>query len=85
MAGWKDHEDLHPEEKQYSVIKMDEWKAPSDDDFAYKITEIDSLSEGPQTTAGRGESIIILDEDGNTVSVTDGPDHPTHTTTRDPE
>jgi hypothetical protein len=55
MAGWKDHEELHPEEKQYSVIKMDEWKAPSDDDFAYKITEIDSLSEGPQTTAGRGE------------------------------
>ena len=28
MAGWNDHEDLHPEEKQYSVIKMDEWKAP---------------------------------------------------------
>jgi hypothetical protein len=47
MAGWKDHEELHPEEKQYSVIKMDEWKAPSDDDFAYKITEIDSLSEAP--------------------------------------
>jgi len=28
-------------------------------------------------------SIVILDEDGNTVSVTEGPDHPTDTTTRD--
>jgi hypothetical protein len=85
MVGWKDHDNLQPKEKQYSVIKMDEWKAPSDDDFAYKITEIDSLSEGPQTAAGRGESIIILDEDGNTVSVTEGPSHSTAVETRDPE
>lgn len=83
MAGWRDHEEVHPEEKKYSVVRMDEWKAPSDDDFAIKIAEIDSLDEGPTTVAGRGESIVILDEDGNTVSVTEGPDHPTDTTTRD--
>jgi len=72
-----------PEEKQYSVVKLDTWKAPVDDDFAWKIDEINSLDEGPKTTAGRGESILILDEDGNSVSTTDGPDHPTDTTTRD--
>lgn len=83
MAGWKDREDLHPEEKTYSVVKMDSWKAPADDDFALKIAEIDSLDEDPKTAAGRGESIVILDQDRNTVSVTDGPDHPTETTTRD--
>jgi hypothetical protein len=83
MAGWSDHEDVHPEDKKYSVVRMDEWKAPSDDDFAIKIAEIDSLDEEPTTVAGRGESIVILDEDGNTVSVTEGPDHPTDTTMRD--
>ena len=59
------------------------WKAPSDDDFAIKVAEIDSLEAGPTTVAGRGESIVILDADGNTVSVTEGPDHPTATTARD--
>jgi len=59
------------------------WKAPSDDDFAIKVAEIDSLEERPTTVAGRGESILILDADRNTVSVTEGPDHPTATTTGD--
>jgi hypothetical protein len=83
MAGWRDREELHPKEKKYSVIKMDSWKAPDDDDFAYKVTEINSLDEGPTTTAGVGESIIIIDEDGGRVSTTEGPDHPTKTKTRD--
>jgi hypothetical protein len=83
MAGWKNREDVHPEDKKYSVMKMESSKAPSDDDFAIKITEIDSLDEGPKTGAGRGESIVIVDQDGNTVSATDGPDHPTDVTTRD--
>ena len=83
MSRFAEQEELLPETKQFSVVKMDTWKAPSDDDFAWKVTEIDSLDEGPTTTAGRGESILILDADGNTVSTTDGPDHPTETTTRD--
>ena len=59
------------------------WKAPSNDDFVIKVAEIDSLEAGPTTVAGRGESIVILNADGNTVSVTEGRDHPTATTTRD--
>lgn len=83
MTKLGSREEYLPEEKQYSVVKLDTWKAPDDNDFAWKVGEIDSLNEGPKTTAGRGESILILDEDGNSVSTTDGPDHPTDTTTRD--
>jgi hypothetical protein len=36
-------EELHPEEKQYSVIKMDEWKAPSDIDGLNKETARQTL------------------------------------------
>jgi len=73
MVGWEDHEDVYPKEKKYSVVVLDPWKAPSDDDFVYKIEEIDSLEEGPESTAGegpmRGESIFVLDQDGNTISL----------------
>lgn len=83
MTKLGNREELLPDDKQYSVVKLDTWKAPDDDDFAWKVTEIDSLADGPTTTAGRGESILVLDEDGNSVSSTDGPDHPTKTTVRD--
>jgi hypothetical protein len=73
MVGWDDHEEVHPKEKKYSVVALDPWKAPDDDDFVYKIKEIDSLDEGPDSTSGkgvmRGESIIVLDQDGNSVSL----------------
>lgn len=78
-----EREGLRPEEKRYSVVKVDTWKAPDDDDFACKIGEIDSLEDGPVTAAGRGESTVVLDADGERVSATDGPDHPTAYTTRD--
>lgn len=83
MTRLGDREHLLPEQKQFSIVKLDTWKAPDDDDFAWKVTEIDSLEEGPATTAGRGQSILVLDADGNTVSTTAGPDHPTDTTIRD--
>jgi hypothetical protein len=76
---------LLPDEKRYSVVKVDTWKAPDDDDFAFKVGEIDSLADGPVTAAGRGESVVVLDADGKRVSATDGPDHPTASTTRDEE
>lgn len=69
-----DRSEFVPEEKQYSVVKMDEWKPPTDGDFMYKVAEIDSLDEGAVTAAGRGESILVIDSDGNTVSVTEGPE-----------
>jgi hypothetical protein len=82
MSKLGDREELLPDEGQYSVVKLDTWKPPGDDDFAIKVGEIDSLEEGPLTAAGRGESIVVLDADGNSVSTTDGPDDPTDTTTR---
>ena len=78
-----DREELLPEDEQYSVVKVDRWKLPNDEDFAYKVGEIDSLDADPITAAGRGESIIILDAEGNKVSRTSGPDHPTDYDTRD--
>lgn len=83
MSKVGDRLELRPDEKEYSVVKLDTWKAPTDDDFAIKIGELDSLEDGPRTVAGRGESIVVLDSDGNAVSATDGPDHPTETTVRD--
>ncbi|WP_152418223.1 hypothetical protein [Natrinema limicola] len=83
MSKLGDRSELRPHEKRYSVVKVDTWKAPDDDDFAYKVGEIDSLDEGPLTTAGHGESILILNEAGNSVSATNGPDHPSATTIRD--
>jgi hypothetical protein len=62
---------------------MDTWKPPTDDDFAIKVGEIDSLDEGPVTAAGRGESIVVLAADGNAVSSIDGPEDPTDLTARD--
>ena len=69
-----DRSEFIPEQKQYSVVKMDEWKPPQDDDLMCKVAEIDSLDEGPVTAAGRGESILIIDADGQTVSATEGPE-----------
>ncbi|GAB3330095.1 hypothetical protein GCM10027355_36420 [Haloplanus salinarum] len=78
-----EREELHPKEKPYSVVKIDLWKAPDDDDFAYKVGEIESLDADAITAAGRGETIAILDEEGKKVSTTSGPDDPTDYTTRD--
>ena len=78
-----DDESLHPEEKTYSVVKLDTWKAPTDDDFAYKVGEIDSVDADPMTTAGQGEEILIVDGDGNVVSETKGPKDPLDATTRE--
>lgn len=73
MVGWEDHEDVFPKEKEYSIVVLDPWKAPSDDDFVRKIEEIDSLEEGPERTGKkgsmRGETVFVLDQDGNTVSL----------------
>lgn len=74
--------ELRPTEKSYSVVKVDTWKPPDDDDFAIKVGEIKSLDADPITVAGRGESIVVLDEDGARVSQTSGPDHPTDSVTR---
>ena len=73
MAGFTDHPELHPETKPYSVIRMDEWKPPSHEDFAYKIQEISSLDElSDVPPPGTGESIIVLDEEGRNVEVVEG-------------
>lgn len=77
-----EREELLPEPGQYSVVKVDLWKAPSDEDFAYKVGEIESLDADPITVAGHGESIVILDDEGSKVSRSSGPDHPTKYTTR---
>lgn len=83
MTKLGDRPTLLPEDGAYSIDKIDTWKSPQDDDFAYKVGEISSLDEGPLTTAGRGESVLVLDADGNSVSVTDGPEDPTASTVRD--
>lgn len=78
-----DRDHLLPDKKKYSVVKFDSWKAPDDDDFMYKVGEIDSLDDDPITSAGRGVEILVYDEEGTLVSQTVGPEHPTETTTRD--
>lgn len=75
--------ELYAEEKQYSVVKLDTWKVLSDDDVVYKVGEIDSLDADPITMAGRAESVLVLDENGNTVSENSGPNRPTDYTTRE--
>ncbi|MDL0122392.1 hypothetical protein [Halobacterium salinarum] len=70
---------LAPEEKQYSAVKFDEWKAPTDPAFYTELGEFDDPDELPSTSIGRGESLVVYDADGKTVASWDGPDHPTAT------
>lgn len=83
MKQLSERKELRPDQERYSVVKLDTWKAPTDDEFALKVGEINSLDEAPITAAGRGEEIVILDAEGTPVSATEGPDHPTETTVRD--
>ena len=69
--------DLAPNEKQYSIIKFDEWKAPTDPDFYHRITETDDLNDLPVTSIGRGESLSIYNGEGKVIASWDGPDDPT--------
>lgn len=72
-----DREDLAPDDKHYSVVKFDDWKAPTDSDFWQTVTELDNLDELPISSIGRGESLVIYDVHGNTIASWEGPDHPT--------
>jgi hypothetical protein len=77
MPAPPSRDDLSPGKKQYSAVKFDEWKAPTDSDFFHKLGEFDDLDDLPVTAIGRGESLTIYDADGRTVASWDGPDHPT--------
>ncbi|TKX64361.1 hypothetical protein [Halorubrum sp. GN12_10-3_MGM] len=69
--------ELAPDDRRFSAVKFDEWKAPTDPDFYYKVAEFDDSDALPVTSIGRGESLVIYNTDGNTVASWEGPDHPT--------
>lgn len=70
MAGidWDaiDVESLLPQEKAYSVVKLDFFKPPDDPDAAVKMFEVDDLSEAEDSTPdGPGTGWLAYDADGN--------------------
>lgn len=66
-------ERVTPDEKEYSVVVFDTWKPLGTEDYAYKIKEIDDLSEIPSRELTKGEELTVYDEDGNIVRDRAGP------------
>lgn len=77
MPAPPERDELAPNNKRYSAVKFDEWKAPTDPDFYNIITEFDDPDTLPVTSIGRGESLVIYDANGNAIASWEGPDHPT--------
>lgn len=65
-----DAEGLLPENKKYSIVKLDSFKPPTDDDAAVNMYEVDDLEEAKGSTPEpEGVAWIAYDEEGNSYSV----------------
>lgn len=72
---WADVESLLPTEKQYSVVKLDYFKPPDDDDAAVKMFEVDDPEEAADSTPERpGTGWMLYDKDGNSQILSTGPE-----------
>ena len=65
-----DVEKLLPEEKKYSVVKLDFFKPPDDPDAAVKMFEVDDIDEAARSTpSGTGMGWMVYDAEGNAEQV----------------
>jgi len=62
-----------PDEKAYSVVVFDTWKPHGTEEYAYKITEIDDLSNIPSRPLSKGEELTVYDGEGNIIRDRAGP------------
>lgn len=64
----KVEEDLLPEEKAYSIVRLDTMKPPDDPEFAIKYKEVDTLDDfDPKAT--NWFTWIAYDREGNGYSI----------------
>jgi len=68
MSDWDyaNIEDLLPTEKKYSIVKLDYFKHPGDEDAATKMFEVDDPEEVKDSTPDMpGIGWLIYDSEGN--------------------
>lgn len=72
MSDWEqyDVEGLLPEEKAYSVVKLDFFKHPADEDAAVRMFEVDDPAEAQDSTPDMpGTGWLIYDSEGNAEQI----------------
>lgn len=72
MSDWEqyDVEGLLPQEKEYSVVKLDYYKHPASEDAAVRMFEVDDPAEAEDSTPDMpGTGWLIYDSEGNAEQI----------------